>query len=92
MLGFEFHDQSEAEHPAIREAAAGGLFGYVIAGHLLNRHSIRTFPTASAVNTLRFEPSVLLTDEEIGRLEEALTDVCVILREQAGERLVLSSS
>lgn len=92
MLGFAFHDQSAAEHPAIREAAGGGLFGYVIAGHLLNRHSIRTFPTASAVDTLRFEPSLLITDEEIGRLEEALTDVCVILREQAGERLVLSSS
>ncbi|MGP4052831.1 aspartate aminotransferase family protein [Streptomyces sp. 2A115] len=91
MLGFEFHDQSQAEDEAIREAACSGMFGYVIAGHLLNGHAIRTFPTASAVNTLRFEPSVLLTDGEIDRLERALTDVCGILREQASNRLVLSS-
>ncbi|MFZ4265067.1 aspartate aminotransferase family protein [Streptomyces arboris] len=89
MLGFEFRDQSGASNEVIGGAARGGLFGYVIAGHLLNGHAIRTFPTASAVNTLRFEPSVLLGDDEIERLETALTDVCVILREGASDRLVL---
>ncbi|MFJ9426992.1 aspartate aminotransferase family protein [Streptomyces sp. NPDC101249] len=87
MLGVEFHDQSGSASPALREAAAGGLFGYVLAGHLLHRHAIRTFPTASALNTLRFEPSLLLSDAEIARLDGGLRDVCAIMRDAAGERL-----
>ncbi|MET9558355.1 aminotransferase class III-fold pyridoxal phosphate-dependent enzyme [Streptomyces sp. NPDC006645] len=89
MLGLEFQDQSEAEDEVIRDASRSGLFGYVVAGHLLNAHAIRTFPTASAVSTLRFEPSILITDEEIDLLERALTDVCGILREQASHRLAV---
>ncbi|WP_231626672.1 aspartate aminotransferase family protein [Streptomyces apocyni] len=80
MLGLEFHDQSQAAVPAIQGAAQAGLFGYVIAGHLLRGHRVRTFPTASAANTLRFEPSVLLTDDEIQQLETALRDTCDIIR------------
>ncbi|MTE21462.1 aminotransferase class III-fold pyridoxal phosphate-dependent enzyme [Streptomyces sp. TRM43335] len=91
MQGFEFHDQSRARDARLAEAARSGLFGYVIAGHLLHAHGIRTFPTASAVHTLRFEPSLLLTDEEIGLLDRALTDVCQIVREQASERLAVPS-
>ncbi|MFI9203812.1 aspartate aminotransferase family protein [Streptomyces sp. NPDC053048] len=86
MLGFEFRDQSQAADAVIRENA--GFFGYAVAGYLLREHRIRTFPTASAVHTLRFEPSVYVTDEEIGRLEAGLRDVCRVLREQDGERLV----
>ncbi|MFF9087424.1 aspartate aminotransferase family protein [Streptomyces sp. NPDC014991] len=89
MQGFEFHDQSEARSPQLAEAARSGMFGYVVAGHLLHAHGIRTFPTASAVHTLRFEPSVLLTDDEIGCLERALTDVCLIVRDQAADRLAV---
>ncbi|WP_446040259.1 aspartate aminotransferase family protein [Streptomyces sp. SID1121] len=91
MLGCEFRDQSGSGDEVFAGAAAGGMFGYVIAGHLLHAHRIRTFPTASATNTLRFEPSLLLTDEEIDRVERALTDVCGILRDQASHRLVTSS-
>ncbi|MET7718973.1 aminotransferase class III-fold pyridoxal phosphate-dependent enzyme, partial [Streptomyces sp. NPDC005407] len=76
MQGLEFHDQSGSQSPAVRESA--GLLGYTVAGFLLRRHRVRTFPTASAVNTLRFEPSLYLTDSEIGQLEEALRDVCEI--------------
>ncbi|MBG0856962.1 aminotransferase class III-fold pyridoxal phosphate-dependent enzyme [Streptomyces spinoverrucosus] len=89
MLGLEFHDQSDSEDQVFRNAAQSHMFGYVIAGHLLHGHRIRTFPTASAVNTLRFEPSLLLTDGEIDLLERALTDVCAILRERASHRLAI---
>jgi acetylornithine/succinyldiaminopimelate/putrescine aminotransferase len=80
MLGLEFHDQSHAPAPPVQEAAGAGLFGYMIAGHLLRGHRIRTFPTASAANTLRFEPSVLLSDSEIQQLETGLRDTCDIIR------------
>ncbi|MGW3939385.1 aspartate aminotransferase family protein [Streptomyces phaeochromogenes] len=87
MLGMEFRDHSQSSSRILREAASGGLFGYVLAGHLLHRHAIRTFPTASAVGTLRFEPSLYVSDEQIAQLEAGLRDVCQILREEAGERL-----
>ncbi|GHB07907.1 aspartate aminotransferase family protein [Streptomyces termitum] len=85
MLGLEFHDQAGSASAAIRESA--GLLGYTAAGYLLREHRIRTFPTASAVNTLRFEPSLLLTDAEIRQLEEGLRALCVIFREADGARL-----
>ncbi|PVE08162.1 aspartate aminotransferase family protein [Streptomyces scopuliridis] len=88
MLGLEFHDHSGSSSTILREAATGGLFGYVLAGHLLHRHDIRTFPTASALSTLRFEPSLHLSDKEISQLDLGLRDICGILRDHAGERLM----
>jgi acetylornithine/succinyldiaminopimelate/putrescine aminotransferase len=85
MLGLEFADQSGAAAPAIREAAP--LLGYVLAGYLLRKHRIRVFPTASNVNTLRFEPSVELLDSEIDQLESGLRAVCDLLHGQRGELL-----
>jgi acetylornithine/succinyldiaminopimelate/putrescine aminotransferase len=87
MLGLEFRDQSESPSTEIRQVAQGGFFGYVLAGRLLRRHRVRTFPTASAVNTLRFEPSVEVDDTEISRLEVGLREVCELLRAGAGEEL-----
>lgn len=84
MLGLEFHDQSGAAVAAIREAARAGTFGYLVSGYLLRAHRIRTFPTASAVNTLRFEPSILLTEGEVQQLEGALRELCTVLREGDG--------
>ncbi|MDQ0932817.1 aspartate aminotransferase family protein [Streptomyces turgidiscabies] len=81
MLGLEFHDQSGAAVPPIAEAARAGLFGYLIAGHLLRGHRLRTFPTASSPDTLRFEPSVLLSDDDITLLDTALRDTCDIIRD-----------
>ncbi|WP_432044101.1 aspartate aminotransferase family protein [Streptomyces cadmiisoli] len=80
LLGLEFHDQSGAPAAPVAEAARAGLFGYLVAGHLLRGHRLRTFPTASAPDTLRFEPSLLLSDDEISWLETALRDTCDIIR------------
>ncbi|NEA65791.1 aminotransferase class III-fold pyridoxal phosphate-dependent enzyme [Streptomyces sp. SID12488] len=87
MQGLEFRDQSDASSPELREIAGSGLFGYFLAGHLLRRHRVRTFPTASAVGTLRFEPSIHVTDTELEQLYAGLRDVCTLLRKQAGDEL-----
>lgn len=87
MLGLEFRDQSDATADPLRQVARSGFFGYFVAGHILREHRVRVFPTSSAVNTLRFEPSVYVTDEEIDRLEAALRDVCAIIRDTDGARL-----
>ncbi|SOD62192.1 Aminotransferase class-III [Streptomyces zhaozhouensis] len=88
MQGLEFHDQSAAASDSVRELAATGLFGYFLAGHLLREHRVRTFPTASALNTLRFEPSVRLSDVELDRLDVGLRDVCRVLAAGDGARLL----
>ncbi|MEV6926603.1 aminotransferase class III-fold pyridoxal phosphate-dependent enzyme [Dactylosporangium sp. NPDC051485] len=88
MLGLEFADQSGSAVDGLRDLATSGMLGYVIAGHLFRAHRIRTFPTASAVNTLRFEPSVYLSDAEVDHLAQALRGVCQILRDQDIARLV----
>ncbi|MEU8708444.1 aminotransferase class III-fold pyridoxal phosphate-dependent enzyme [Streptomyces sp. NPDC048565] len=87
LLGMEFHDQSGSAAPSVRALADSGLFGYFLAGRLLRSHRVRTFPTASAINTLRFEPSIELPDEHIDRLATGLRDVCRLLRDGDGERL-----
>ncbi|MCX4987070.1 aspartate aminotransferase family protein [Streptomyces sp. NBC_00572] len=85
MLGLEFHDQSGSGSEAIRESAP--LLGYTVAGYLMREHRIRTFPTASAVNTLRFEPSLYLTDAEIDQLERGLRGAAQLFRTHDGAGL-----
>ncbi|GHJ99324.1 diaminobutyrate--pyruvate aminotransferase [Streptomyces sp. Y2F8-2] len=87
MLGLEFHDRSGSPAAGIRDAAASDILGYVISGHLFRVHRIRTFPTASAVNTLRFEPSVHLNEAEIDRLRTALRALCSVLRDDNEQAL-----
>lgn len=81
MLGVEFQDRSDSATGNIQDLARSGFLGYAVAGYLLRAHSVRLFPTGSAVNTLRLEPSVQLTDEEIAQLETGLRDVCSVLRD-----------
>ncbi|MFD0395969.1 aminotransferase class III-fold pyridoxal phosphate-dependent enzyme [Streptomyces nogalater] len=88
MLGVEFHDRSDAGAPAIRDLARSGFLGYAVAGYLLREHSVRLFPTGSAVNTLRLEPSVRLTDDGIEQLRTALRGVCSVLRDEDGQRFL----
>ncbi|NUT92727.1 MAG: aminotransferase class III-fold pyridoxal phosphate-dependent enzyme [Saccharothrix sp.] len=80
MLGLEFHDQTAAPDP-VGELARTGLVGYVVAGFLLNRHHVRVFPTASASHTLRFEPSIGLSDPQIDQLVTGLRAACTALRD-----------
>ncbi|MGI5282744.1 aspartate aminotransferase family protein [Nonomuraea polychroma] len=87
MLGLELHDQSDSQAALLRDFARAHILGYVISGYLLRRHRVRTFPTASAANTLRFAPSVELTDGEIAQLESGLRGLCSILRDQDEQAL-----
>lgn len=87
MVGLEFHDQSGAESPVIREQAVAGLLGYLFSGYLLREHALRVFPTASATSTMRFEPSIYLTEAEIDRVEHGLRGLIAAIREQDGNRL-----
>lgn len=87
MLGFELRDQGESTSETVREWVSTHMFGFIICGYLLRRHNIRIFTTASSMHTLRFEPSIHITDEEIDRFEAALRDLCSILRAGDAERI-----
>ncbi|ARF75845.1 aspartate aminotransferase family protein [Kitasatospora albolonga] len=87
MVALEFTDQTRATSDLIREKAGSGMLGYVVAGYILREHRIRVLPVGPAGNSVRFEPSVHLTDEDIARTESALRDVCAIIRDQDGDRL-----
>ncbi|MFD0200267.1 MULTISPECIES: aspartate aminotransferase family protein [Saccharothrix] len=84
MLGLEFHDQSGSASASTAGHARSGMLGYAIGAYLLREHDIRAFPTASATNTLRFEPSIQLTDAEIDRMEAGLRAVVAVLRDPSG--------
>ena len=87
MAGLEFVEQGDARSGTLRELHGSGFFGYYVSGFLLREHGIRTFPTSSAVYTLRFEPSANIGTADIGKLTEALRDVCSQIRDTDGERL-----
>lgn len=87
MAGLEFANLAEADSQVLRELDGSGFFGYYVSGFLLREHNIRTFPTSSAVYTLRFEPSVHLTTSDIDRLIVALREVCLEIRDAEGARL-----
>ena len=88
MTGLEFHDLSGSDSDIIAEQAKGGLIGYMFSGYLLREHNMRVFPTASATSTLRFEPSIHITDEEIARTETGLRALIGLIRDEDGKTLL----
>jgi acetylornithine/succinyldiaminopimelate/putrescine aminotransferase len=78
MIGFELHDQAGSASPAVREAHQ--VVPFLILGHLLKKHRFRIARTASGPWTVRFEPSIYLSDDEIALVDTAFRDVCEILR------------
>jgi predicted amino acid dehydrogenase len=61
---------------SVRLAERHELLGIAAAAYLLNRHRLRLLPTLSAFNTLRIEPSVNISDEDIQWLERGLEGFC----------------
>lgn len=87
MAGLEFFEQGDSPSGVLRELHGSGFFGYFMSGFLLREHGIRTFPTSSAVYTLRFEPSANIGTADIAKLTEALRDLCTQIRDTDGGRL-----
>ncbi|MEX5634490.1 aminotransferase class III-fold pyridoxal phosphate-dependent enzyme [Parafrankia sp. FMc2] len=88
MLAMELAEQSESASEVIREPARAGFLGYFLAGYLLRRHRIRVLPAGPAWNSVRFEPSIYLTDQDIERIDIALRAMCSILRSEDGGALL----
>jgi acetylornithine/succinyldiaminopimelate/putrescine aminotransferase/predicted amino acid dehydrogenase len=80
MVGIEFRRRLDDSSFLLRLLTNQDDLVFVLVGYLFNVHRIRVAPTLSDPQTLRLEPSVLLSDEEIDRCLTALEDICVKLR------------
>ncbi|GAB3449340.1 aminotransferase class III-fold pyridoxal phosphate-dependent enzyme [Actinophytocola sediminis] len=79
LQGVEFGDLSASGSALAAQLQRAGQFGFLACGYLLHEHRVRLFPTGSAPNTLRLQPSVYVTDEEIDRLATGLRALCALL-------------
>jgi acetylornithine/succinyldiaminopimelate/putrescine aminotransferase/predicted amino acid dehydrogenase len=80
MVGVEFRRALDDKSFLIRLLSNQDDLMYVVVGHLFNVYNIRVAPTLSDPQTLRLEPSLLITDADIDRSVDALADVCAKLR------------
>src|SRR5262245_7133876 len=80
MVGVEFRRLLDDASCLFRLLSNQDDLIFVVVGYLFNVHRIRVAPTLSDPQTLRLEPSMLISDEEIDRSVAALEDVCARLR------------
>lgn len=76
MLGVNFAPEAVNCIFSLRLLEQHELLGLVYAAFLLNRHHLRLLPTIAAPNTLRIEPSVYISDDDILRLQHGLEALC----------------
>jgi acetylornithine/succinyldiaminopimelate/putrescine aminotransferase/predicted amino acid dehydrogenase len=80
MVGVEFRRLLDDSSFLLRMLSNQDDLIYVLVGYLFNVHRVRVAPTLSDPQTLRFEPSCLISDQDIDRSLAALDDVCGKLR------------
>lgn len=88
MFGVELADFASMPGVFLRVLGERELAGHFCSAYLLRKHRVRVFPTMSAPNTLRLEPSAYVTDEEIAWLERALADLADTLRRRSSYDLL----
>lgn len=79
MLGIEFPDYTYSANVGLQLLARTGYLSYVYAGFLLNKWQIRVGAPLSHPNTLRIQPPVCISTDQVSRLMEGLNDLCEIL-------------
>ncbi|HOB11663.1 MAG TPA: aminotransferase class III-fold pyridoxal phosphate-dependent enzyme [Syntrophomonadaceae bacterium] len=79
MVGIEFYDLDDCGSFDMAYLCDRSGFTALIAGYLLNVYHIRLAPFLNNPMTLRLEPTLTITIEEIDRVMEALEVVCRIL-------------
>jgi acetylornithine/succinyldiaminopimelate/putrescine aminotransferase/predicted amino acid dehydrogenase len=88
MIGIEFQDFHELRSDFLRGLSDSGSFVSVLAGYLLHEHRIRVLPTLNDTGTMRLEPSVFISNEEIDRFLTGMKTLCQALRAQHGYALL----
>ena len=79
MVAVEFRRLLDDSSFLLRLLSTQDDLVFVLVGYLFNVHRIRIAPTLSDPQSLRLEPSYLISEEEIDRCLGALEDVCAKL-------------
>jgi len=82
MLGVSFNPNCGSENVMLRALFNTEKAGYLFSAWFFHKHRIRVFPTLSAPDTLRIEPSAFLTEHEANWFCQALEDLCHLLYEK----------
>ncbi len=82
MQGVTFNGECSIGNVMLRALFNTEKAGYLFAAWFFHRHHIRVFPTLSAPETLRIEPSAFFSESEADQFCIALTDLCRILLEK----------
>lgn len=89
MIGIYFQNFSKSESLVLRNLYLNDKLGYVFSSYFFHKHHIRIFPTLSAPNVLRIEPSAYLEVHEIEKLLVAFRDICEVVRTKNIYKLLL---
>lgn len=80
LWGIEFNfEEEDGCDFFIRFLKSTELSGYLLAGYLFHRSHIRIFPSLSAHNVLRIEPSLCFGEKELQHLKKGLWDLGYVL-------------
>jgi len=82
MQGVHFDQSMIKNNIVLRILAENKMLGYLYASYLLHKHRIRIFPSLSASNVLRIEPSAYITDDEINWLHHGFEDLAKKIQER----------
>ncbi|MDD2619064.1 MAG: aminotransferase class III-fold pyridoxal phosphate-dependent enzyme, partial [Syntrophomonadaceae bacterium] len=82
MAGMEFKELNDCGSFDMAYLADQGGFTTLLAGFLLNVYHIRVAPYLNNSMTLRLEPTLTITYEEIDRVMQALDMICKIMTKQ----------
>lgn len=82
MLGIYFQNFAENESLVLRNLYLNDKLGYIFSAYFFHTHRIRIFPTLSAPNVLRIEPSAYLEKGDITSFVDALRELCKIVRSE----------
>ncbi|MFZ9028350.1 MAG: aminotransferase class III-fold pyridoxal phosphate-dependent enzyme [Crocinitomicaceae bacterium] len=89
MQGIYFKDFSNSESLVLRNLHLKDKLGYIFSSYLFHTHHIRIFPTLSAPNVLRIEPSAYIDENDISQLVGGLRKLCSIVRSKDLYELLL---
>lgn len=76
LLGIEFHPEIRQSCYEFKFFCDLGMLGYLFSSALLHHHDLRLNPTLSSPLTLRLEPSLFTTKEEVRLICEGLDGLC----------------
>jgi acetylornithine/succinyldiaminopimelate/putrescine aminotransferase/predicted amino acid dehydrogenase len=80
MRGLELRDPAAGANVTANFCRNSGALAYIVCGYLLHRHAIFTMPLLSQPCSIRFEPPLDVSHEDIDHFFLAVTEVCDLLQ------------